>query len=77
MNVPISPKVLLPAVLQLVAGVVLWLATGNNEYLVLIATGIVGGGVGFTAPVVDSVNVRDVVRARHPVHWVPGGPPTE
>lgn len=58
----ISPKVLLPALLSLLAAVALYLLTGDDTYLVMILLSLVGGGIGIAAPPAPGVSQAEVTR---------------
>lgn len=56
----ISPKVLAPIALSIVAAVALYLLTGDPTYLVTILIGLAAGGAGAAAPPAPGVTQRDV-----------------
>lgn len=58
----ISPKVWVPLVTSLVAGVALWLLTGDKEWLIVVLTGIITSGIGAAAPPAPRVKQRHVAR---------------
>lgn len=57
----VSPKVWIPLVTSLIAGALLWLVTGDKEWLIVSLTGLVAGGIGAVAPPAPNVKQRDVV----------------
>ena len=46
----ISPKVYVPTALAVLAGLALYLLTGNESTLLVTLTGIASGGIGAAAP---------------------------
>jgi hypothetical protein len=60
--VTISPKVYLPTLIAVVAGIVLWLITGDKTALIVCLTGLAGGGIGAVAPPAPKVSMSaDVI----------------
>jgi len=63
----ISPKVYAPTALAVLAGVALYLLTGDKSTLLVTLTGIAGGGVGAIAPPAPGVThaeVADIAKRR-------------
>ena len=56
----ISPKVWVPLLTSVVAGLLLWAITGDREWLIVTLTGIVSSGIGYGAPVVKGVKMSQV-----------------
>jgi hypothetical protein len=53
----LSPKVLLPVVLGVIAAAALALITGDESYLVALLIPLAGGAAGYIAPPVGGVEV--------------------
>jgi hypothetical protein len=63
----ISPKAVAAFALPFIAGVVLWLITGNSDYLVaLLVAAVTGGGGAVLAPPAPGVRQKDVVDLAQP-----------
>lgn len=60
MTVHISPKVLVPAAVQIAAGVALWLITKDPSYLIVTLTGLSTAGLGAAAPPVKGMKQREL-----------------
>jgi hypothetical protein len=60
--VNLSPKVYVPTLIALVAGLILWALTGDNSALIVSLTGLVGGGIGAAAPPAPGVKQHHVAR---------------
>jgi hypothetical protein len=56
----ISPKVYIPTLINVMAGLLLWLVTGNDSALIITLTGLIGGGVGVVAPPAPDVEQHEV-----------------
>lgn len=56
----ISPKVILPLAISLIAALLLFLLTGDKSFLVMIALSLVGGGAGIAARPAPEVTQRQV-----------------
>jgi hypothetical protein len=56
----ISPKVWVPTVAAILAGVLLWLITGDKTALIVSLTGLAGGGIGAAAPPAPRVSQAEV-----------------
>ena len=56
----ISPKVYMPTLIAVIAGLLLWLITGDKTALIVTLTGLVGGGIGAAAPPAPRVRQREV-----------------
>lgn len=55
-----SPKVYAPAIAAVIAGIVLWVLTGDRSALIVSLTGIAGGGIGAIAPPAPGVTQHQV-----------------
>jgi hypothetical protein len=69
--VKISPKVYLPTLIAVVAGLLLWLITGDKTALIVCLTGLAGGGIGAAAPPAPGVKQRQVAELARPHSHVP------
>jgi hypothetical protein len=56
----ISPKVYVPTVLAILAGLALWLITGDETALIVSLTGLTTGGVAAVAPPAPGVKHSEV-----------------
>jgi hypothetical protein len=56
----LSPKVLAPALTQIVAGLLLWLLTGDQTTLIVTLTGVATGVLGYAAPPAPGVRQSQV-----------------
>ena len=56
----ISPKVLVPAVIQVLAGLALYLITGDSTALIVTLTGLATAGLGAIAPPATGVKMLEV-----------------
>lgn len=66
MTVHISPKVLVPAAVQILAGVALWVITNDPSYLIVTLTGLSTGALGAAAPPAKGVKQHEVKPALKP-----------
>lgn len=46
----VSPKVYAPALAQIIAGIVIFLLTGDQSFLLITLSGIATGGIGWSVP---------------------------
>lgn len=58
----VSPKVWIPTVTTIVAGLLLWLITGDKTALIVSLTGLAGGGLGAAAPPAPRVTQAQVAQ---------------
>lgn len=58
----LSPKVWIPAAIQIVAGIVLWIVTHDQAPLIAVLSGLVTGVAGGVAPPAKGVKQRDVAQ---------------
>lgn len=56
----ISPKVYIPTAIAVVAGLMLWLITGDNTALIVSLTGLTTGGIGAAARPAPGVEHAEV-----------------
>lgn len=56
----LSPKVVAPAMIVLLAALALYLLTGDSTWLVTILLGLVGGGIGVAVPPASGVTQASV-----------------
>lgn len=58
----ISPKVLIPVAIAVIASIVLKLLTGDDSYLIGLLVSLVAGGAGAAAPPAPGVSQAEVAR---------------
>jgi hypothetical protein len=74
----LSPKVYVPMVFAIIAGIALWLLTGDKTFLISILVSLAAGGAGVAAKPAPGVTQKEVAalsRVRQ-AQSPPPGPPS-